>query len=74
MVSRIVPVKKRTKRKIWVWLTLQQIEAVLQVAQVIDAKPESLEAVLPGLGERAAFRGAVTALQNVRSALNEASQ
>jgi len=60
------------KRKVWVWLTAQQIDAVLQVAQVLDAKPESLEAVLPARGDRAAFRAAITAMQTVKDAMSEA--
>ena len=60
------------KGKVWVWLTCQQIDAVLAVAEVIDAKPGKLEAILPEAGERAAFRGAVTALRNVSNATSEA--
>ena len=56
------------KRKVWVWLTWHQVDALLAVAQVIDGKPEALEAVLPTAGDRAAFRGAITALQKVRGA------
>ena len=57
------------KRKVWVWLTWQQVDAVLAVAEVVDATPEALEAVLPERGYRAAFRGAITALRNVRGAM-----
>jgi len=61
------------KRKIWVWLTLHQIDAMLAAAQVIDATPEALEAVLPERGDRFAFRGAITALKDVRDAMDEAT-
>jgi len=57
------------KRKVWVWLTLQQIDALLAAARVIDAKPEALETVLPEPGDRFAFRGAITALRKVRGAM-----
>jgi len=56
------------KRKLWVWLTLRQIDALLAAARVIDAKPEALEAVLPERGDRAAFRGAIAALHKVKGA------
>ena len=62
------------KRKIWVRLNCQQVEAVLAVAEVIDAKPESLTAILPERSNRMAFRGAITALQNVSTGINEASR
>lgn len=45
------------KQKVWVWLTLQRIDAVLAVAAMIDAKPESLEAVLPGARRPSGFSG-----------------
>ena len=61
------------KRKVWVWLTLQQINALLAAARVIDTTPEALEAVLPERGDRFAFRGAITALQDMRNATNEAA-
>ena len=57
------------KRKVWVWLTVQQIDALLAVAQVIDAKPEALEAVLSEHWERFAFRGAIAELQKIRGAM-----
>jgi hypothetical protein len=56
------------KQKVWVWLTWQQIDALLAAAKVIDRTPEALEAVLPTAGERAAFRGAIAALKDVRGA------
>ena len=57
------------KRKVWVWLTWQQVDALLTVAQMIDAKPEALATGLPEAGDRFAFRGAITALRNVRGAM-----
>ena len=57
------------KRKVWVWLTLQQIDALLAVARVIDATPEALEAVLREPGDRFAFRGAIAELHKVRGAM-----
>jgi hypothetical protein len=56
------------KRKVWVWLTWQQVDALLAAAQVIDGTPEALDAVLPMASERAAFRGAIAALKAVREA------
>lgn len=55
-------------RKVWIWLTYQQVEALLAVAQTADATPEALEAVLPDRGDRFAFRRAVTGLNDVRAA------
>ena len=63
-----MPTTKR-KHKVWVWLTVQQIDALLKAAGVIDAKPEALEAMLPERGDRLAFRGAATELRKVRDAM-----
>lgn len=56
------------KQKVWIWLTWQQIGTLVAAADVIDRAPEALEAVLPTAGERAAFRGAIAALKDVRDA------
>jgi hypothetical protein len=64
-----MPTAKRTARKAWVWLTVPQIDALLKAAGVIDARPEALEAVLPGRSERFAFRGGITELRKVRDAM-----
>jgi len=53
------------KRTALVQLTWPQIEALLAVATAIDVNAESLRTVLPEARTRAAFRGAVTTLQDI---------
>lgn len=57
------------KRKVWVWLTLQQIDALLAAATVMDSDAEALERFLRARGDRAAFRGAIAELEKVRRAM-----
>jgi hypothetical protein len=54
-----------------VQLTRPQIEAVLAVARSIDAKPGDLNQFLPTVAQRAVFRGAMKALEQVRDTTPE---
>lgn len=56
------------KRVAFVQLTWPQVEAVLRVAASVDDQAGDLEKVLPEAGTRAAFRGAITTLQAVKTA------
>lgn len=59
----------KRKQKVWVWLTVQQIDALLEVARVVDDKPATLDVVLTERAGRVAFRGAAAELRKVRDAM-----
>jgi hypothetical protein len=59
-------------RHVWTRLTHQQVRALLALAARVDHCPTSLRLLLPEVGQRAAFRGAVKELERLGIADNDA--
>ena len=57
---------------VWAQFTWAQVEAILVVASGVDRHPGELSRHLPSVGERAAFRAAITTLTTLHAAAKAA--